>query len=250
MAMITSREDLKKYCLRRLGAPLVQIDITDESMDDCIDDCLAFMQEHYFDGSDRYFYKHQITQLDIDNKYITVPLYIWGVNELFSVTNTNGSQMSIFDVEYQMRSSDQFRAMSTGSGGLVYYTQMMQTLSMMNDILNVKRQFRFNRNSDKLYIDMNWNSRVSVGLWILMDCYAVMDPEVNTKFWNNHTFKSICVARFKMQWASAYSKFANIQLPGGVTVDGGEMYSIAKSEYDELADDIINNSSPTGIYYG
>jgi hypothetical protein len=250
MAIIASRQNLKEYCLRRLGAPLVQIDITDESMDDAIDDCLSFMQEYYFDGSDRFFYGHQVTQLDIDNKYITLPLYIWGVNEVFNVTNTSASQMSIFDVEYQMRASDQFRAISTGSGGLVYYTQMMTTLSMMNEILNVKKQFRFNRNSDKIYIDMNWNSRVNIGTWIMLDCYAVIDPNENSKFWNNHAFKEIVTARFKMQWAMAYSKFMNIQLPGGVQIDGRDSYATAKSEYDELADDIMNNSSPTGIYYG
>ena len=97
---------------------------------------------------------------------------------------------------------------------------------------------------------MNWNSRVAIGTWIMLDCYAVIDPDTNLKFWNNHQFKELVTARFKMQWAMAYAKFSNIQLPGGTSIDGDSMYSLAKGEYDDMTNDIINNSSPTGIYYG
>jgi hypothetical protein len=241
--MIQNRADLKNYCLRELGWPLIEIDITDEAADDRIDEAIAFMREYYYDGSDRMFYRHEVTADDIANKYITVPSYIWGVNAIFPIGT---SSANIFSYEYQFRSSDMMRNLS--SSNLVYYTQVMEYFSMVETILNVKTQFRYNRNTDKIYLDTNWDQRIQVGTWLMFDCYAAIDPEVNTKFWNNRAFKEYVTILFKMQWSRAYSKYDNIQLPGGVTISGQKLYTEAKEERKAFEEDIINNQSPLSFF--
>lgn len=245
---INSRESLKDFCFRALGAPLVEIDITPEAMEDVIESALEFFQEYYFDGADRFFYKHKVTQADIDNKYLTLPLNIWAVNGVFPMSNSGSNQASIFDFEYQLRSSDVMR--NIGSTGLVYYTQVMQNLSMADSILNVQRQFQYNRNTDRLFISMNWEQRLSIDSWILLDCYAVIDPAANSKFWNNREFKEYCVAKVKKQWSMAYKKYSQITLPGGISIDGQSLYQEAVQEIEDIETNIINNQSPLGFMVG
>jgi hypothetical protein len=126
----------------------------------------------------------------------------------------------------------------------------MDHIALIDQTLTVQRQFRFNRNSDKLFIDMNWINRVTVGSYILIDCYSVVDPEANNKMWDNRMLKKYLIALFKMQWSTAYSKFDNITLPGGVTIDGKSMYAEAKGEVDDIEQEIINNGLPVDMFYG
>lgn len=246
MAILQSRQDLIDYCLRSLGAPLIEIDITPESIEDAIEESLEFFQEYYYDGTDRFFYKHQITQTDIDNSYITIPSNIWGINRIFPISNSSASQSYIFDFEYQFRSSDMMRNLA--SSDMVYYSQVMQQLSLVESMLTIQRQFRFNRNSDKLYIDMNWGKNLRIDSWLMLDCYAILDPTVNTKLWNNRAFKVYTTARFKLKWSLPFKKFSNITLPGGITIDGTELYNEAVSEIKDIEDDIINNQAPLGFF--
>ena len=235
------------FALRALGYPLVEIDITDEAANDKIDEALAFFHEYYFDGVERAFYKHQVTQLDIDNKYILIPPTIWGVTAIFPFSNSASVQPNIFDLEYQLRQNDLRDITSTS---LIYYQQVMNHIALIDQTLTVQRQFRFNRNSDKLYLDMNWINRVTVGSYLLIDCYSILDPDENIKLWDNRLLKKYLVALFKMQWSMAYSKFDNITLPGGVSVDGKAMYADAKGEVDDIEADIINNGAPINFLVG
>jgi hypothetical protein len=235
---VTSREELKEYCLRDLGAGLIEIDITDEAMEDRIDEALAFFNEYYFDGSDRFFYPHEVTAEDISNGFITLPDHIWGVNSIMPFSSNASTSPSIFDVQYQLRQWDMQNLISSS---LIYYHQVMSHLALIEAQLTVQRQFRFNRNVGKLYLDMNWENRVAVGTYLMVDCFSVVDPETNTKFWDNRQFKHYVSALFKLQWSKAYSKYDSIALPGGVTINGKEMYREAMAEKKEIEDDIINN---------
>lgn len=245
---VTNRQEMKEYCYRALGAPLVDLDVTDEAVDDRIDEALDFFREYYFDGADHCFHRHVVTQEDIDNGYITIPDNIWGINSIYPVSNSGNANGDIFSYEYQFRSSDMMRNLS--STNLVYFQQVMSYFTLVENLLNVQLQFRFNRNEGKMYIDTNWENRLPVGTWIMTDCYAVMDPNVNTKFWNNRRFKEYCIALVKQQWARAYSKYDNIQLPGGVTISGEKLMREATEERKEIEDDIINNQTPLQFFIG
>jgi hypothetical protein len=245
---VANREQLKDYCLRALGAPLIEIDIDENALQDRIDEALDFFREYYFDGADHCYYKHEVTQADITNKYITVPDYIWGVTSIFPVSNSSGINGDIFSYEYKFRASDAMRNLSATN--LVYYHQVMSYFSLIENLLNVQLMFRFNRNDGKMFIDTNWESRLPVGSWLMLDCYAVINTNEPTKFWNNRLFKDYCIALIKQQWARAYSKYENIQLPGGVTINGKNLADEAKEERKEIEEMIMSNQAPAMMFVG
>lgn len=244
---VANREELKQYALRALGAPLVEIDITDEAMEDRIDEAIAFFREYYFDGVIKMYLKHQITQEDIDNKYIPIPDHIWGINGIFPMSNSAGRQPNIFDLQYQLRMNDLRDLTSTS---LVYYSQVMSHIALIDNLLTKQKQIEWNRNTDKLYVFNDWEYSFVVGDYILMDCYSAIDPNESTKFWNNRVFKEYVIALFKKQWAAPLKKYSNITLPGGITVNGQDLYDEAIGELKEIEDDIMNNGAPLSFFMG
>lgn len=244
---VANREELKQYALRSLGAPLVDIDLTDEQMDDRIDEALDFFREYYFDGVQKMYMKHQITATDISNRYITIPDHVWGIIRIFPLANTASNQPNIFDLQYQLRMNDLRDLTSTS---LIYYSQVMSHLSLIDNLLTKAKQLRWNRNTDKLYIDTDWGSTFVEDTWIIIECYSALDPNESPKFWNNRLLKEYVTALFKKQWASPLKKYSNIALPGGVTVNGQELYDEAISEIEKIETEVIDNGGPCEWFMG
>lgn len=240
MAIVTNRQQLKEYAMRALGAPLVDIDITDEQADDRIDEAIDFFREYYFDGVQKMLMKHQITQQNIDDNFITIPDHVWGITRVFPLANTTAVEPNIFDLQYQLRMNDLRDLTSTS---LIYYSQVMSHLSLIDFLLTKGKAIRFNRNTDKLHIDTNWENTFVADSWIIIEGYSALDPNESPKFWNNRVFKEYVTALFKKQWAAPLKKFANITLPGGLTLTGQELYDEAVGEIKEIEDDIINNTA-------
>lgn len=237
----SSREDLIQYCYRKLGAPLVEINITDEQADDIIDEALSFFRDYYFDGIEKVYFKHQVTAEDIANRYITLPDKIIGVNRVFPTTGTTAAQTNIFDLQYQLRMNDLRDLTSTS---MIYYAQSMQHLDLLDQLLNTYKQFRWNRFTSKLYLDENWEYKETEGHYILIDCYAILNPDEAPKYWNDRLLKHYSTALMKMQWGSNIKKFSGITLPGGITLDGQSLYDEGKEEADQIEQDIMGKSAP------
>lgn len=247
MAIVTNREELKQYALRILGAPLVDIDLTEEQMEDRIDDAIAYFQEYYFDGVQKMLMKYQITATDITNKYITIPDHVWGITRIFPLANTSAVNPNIFDLQYQLRMNDLRDLTSTS---LIYYSQVMSHISLIDFLLTKGKQIRWNRNTDKLYIDMNWEEGVFEGTWIIIEGYSALDPNESPKFWNNRLFKQYVTALFKRQWAAPLKKFNNIALPGGITVNGQQLFDEALAEIEKIETDVRDNGGPLEFFLG
>lgn len=245
--MASSREELIQYCLRKLGAPLVEINITEEQMDDVVEHSLSFYRDYYFDGIEKVYLKHEVTQEDIDNGYITLPDKIFGVNRVFPTNGATAAQTNIFDLQYQLRMND-FRDLTSTS--MIYYAQMMQHMDLLDQLLNTYRQFRWNKLTNKLYLDQNWNVKDKVGNWILIDCYSALDPAEAPKFWNERSFKDHVTAALKQQWGANIKKFNGIQLPGGISLDGQAMYEEGKAEVEEIEQAILGKLSPLEFMMG
>lgn len=244
---VTSRETLKQYALRALGAPLVDIDITEEQMEDRIDEAIDFFREYHFDGVQKMYLKHQVTTTDITNQYITIPDHVWGINSVFPLANTAQAQPNIFDLQYQLRMNDLRDLTSTS---LIYYHQVMSHIALIDNLLTKAKMIRWNRNTDKLMIDTNWENALPEGTWLLIDCYSALDPDQSPKFWNNRLFKEYVTALFKKQWAAPLKKYSNITLPGGVTVSGQELYDEAIGEIEKIESIIIDNGAPLEWFMG
>lgn len=245
--MTASKAELIEYCKRKLGSPLVEINMTDEQYDDAIHEALSFFRDYYFDGIEQMYFKHQVTQTDIDNKYITLPDTIFGVRRVFNSTGTSSAQSNIFDLQYQIRMND-LRDLTATS--IIYYTQVMQHLDLLDQTLNTYKQFRWNHLTNKLYIDENWTYKEAVGQYIVIDCYTALDPADAPKYWDNRTLKHYATALMKKQWGANIKKFSGVTLPGGITLDGQALYEEGKQEAEDVETDIMGKLAPLEFNLG
>lgn len=245
--MVTNRSELKAYCLRELGQPLISVDVATEQVEDRIDEAISFFKEYYWDGIKKEYFKHQITAQNIADKYITIPDHIWAVTKVFNASNSTNGQPNIFDLEYQLRMNDMRDLTQTS---IIYYEQVMSHIALLQHRLNADRQFDFNRLDGKLTLNLNWEVKIKEGQWIMLECYAALDPETSPKMWNERLFKQYCAALIKKQWAQNLSKYQGVQLPGGVTIDAQTMYNAAQDDIEKIEDQIMNSLSPLEMFIG
>lgn len=244
---VTSRQGLIDYCLRSLGEPVVEINIDDQQVEDRIDEAIEYFRQYHYDGIEKVYLKHQITQQDVTNQYIPVSDLIYGVSRVFPVASGTSTSKSIFDLQYQLRLNDLYDLTSTS---IIYFSQVMSHLSLLDQILNGHPIYRFNRLTNKLYIEASWTEEMMVGNYILVECYRALDPEVVTRMYNDPWLKHYATALIKKQWAVNIKKFSGLQLPGGVTLDGDGLYQEATSEIKELEESMLNKAAPLEFFLG
>ena len=239
---ITSRTLLKEYCLRRLGAPVIEINIDEEQCDDRVDDALEFFAEYHFDGVEKVFLKHTITQTDIDNEYIAMddpasPVGgpVIGVLRVLPIPNFNAFQTGFFNEEFQLRLQD----LNTFSGtSLINWQMSLQNFSMVDHLFTVSATVLFNRKQNKLYLETNWDDKFDAGDWLIIESYRLLDPTQYTEVYNDIFLKKYCTALIKRQWGENLKKFEGVQLPGGVTLNGKAIYDEAIEEINKIEEEM------------
>ena len=230
MALITTREQLKDYCLRRLGAPVIEINLDDDQVEDRLDDAFQFYREYHYDAVEMVYLKHEITSTDIANQYIPVPDSVVGVSRMLPFTNRSDGT-NIFSIRYQLLINDLYSLMSTN---LIYYAQVKTELELINQLLTGIKPVRFNRHMNRLYMDMDWTGDVDVGTFIIVECYRILDPETYRDVYNDMFLKKYATALLKRQWGENLKKFSGMQLPGGVTINADVIYQDALAEIDKI----------------
>lgn len=239
MAGPTSRQTFRDYCLRRLGYPVVNVEVTNEQLDERIDDALQKYRDYHFDGTEHIFYKIQVTQNDIDNRYFTVPDDITGITRIFRI-GSSPNISNLFNIRYQIHLNDLFDYTAATYSP---YVMAMRHIETLEEIFIGEVPIRFNRHNNILRIDMNWERDVTPGSWVIVDCYKVMDPEEYPEVWNDPWLKKYAVALCKEQWGMNLKKFAAMQLPGGTQFNGQQIYDEARAELDKLEADLTNSYS-------
>lgn len=247
MAVVNTRQGLKEYCLRELGAPVLEINVDDDQLEDRIDEALEHWREYHYDGIEKIYMKHQVTAQDITNRYIPVNDLVYGVTRVFPIVSSTTTSKSIFDLQYQLRLNDLYDLTSTS---IIYYKTVMNHLALLDNVLNGSVMYRFNRIQNRLHIDIDWGTEVQEGQFVLVEAYRVLDPNEFGKVWNNSWLKHYVTALFKKQWGTNLKKFNGLQLPGGVTIDGDGMYREAMEEIKELQDSLQNKSAPLEFFMG
>ena len=320
MAIPTSRESLKQYCLRELGAPVIEINVDDDQLEDRIDQALDYWRLYHYEGVEQVYLKCQIKASrltlisnnanlynledrihgvtsgatatvtrentvassgntliiknvvgafqdgeaitngtvtstlasnplvlgEYDKKYIDIDDSVYGITKVQSIGQTSSSK-NIFDLQYQLRLNDLYDLTSTS---IIYYKTVMSHLALLDLELNGHQSFRYNRLSNKLYLDANWQTDFILGDYIIVQGYRAMDPATYGRVFNEPWLKKYVTALFKRQWAINIKKFKGIQLPGGVTLDGDSMYQEAMAEITTLRDDLQNKSAPLNFMMG
>ena len=176
MAKINTRQQFKEYCLRRLGWPVLEINVDDDQVDDRIDDALSFWRDYHYDGSEKLFMKHQITQEDISRQWIYCPDAIQFVTGIMPFDQSNAS-INMFDLRYQLRLHDLYDFTSVS---YVSYEITMQHIRTLNLLFSGTPQFRFNRHQNKVFLDIDWTRDVRPGDYVIVECYRVLNPDTVT----------------------------------------------------------------------
>ena len=271
MAKPGSRAEFKEYCLRQLGAPVLEVNIATEQCEDIIDDAVQFFQERHFDGVAQVYLKYKITQADVNrgrarggtdnaagitttsasstingvsvqfdyeenSNYLEIPPEIIGVTKLFRFDGTNTATNNMFSLKYQLFLND--IAFNWGTTELLSYAMVRTYLSDIDFLLNTEKQIRFNQRMDRLYIDIDWGE-INVGDWIIIDCWRALDPADYARVWNDSFLKPYTVALMKRQWGQNLMKFTGVKLPGGVELNGRQMFDDAEKELERIRERMI-----------
>jgi hypothetical protein len=240
MPAVTSRATLKDYCLRRLGFPVIEINVDDDQLEDRIDDAIQYWQDYHFDGLQKIYYIKKIDATDVANKYLSltnvldsanVPLDIVGVTRIFPVQDSQAT-INMFDLRYQLRLNELY---DFTSASYVNYTLTQQHLRSLELMFSGEVPIRFNRHMKKLFIDWAWGaSEAPTGTVVIAEAYACIDAVEYNRVWNDRWVKEYTTALFKRSWANNIKKFNGLQLPGGVTLNGDKIYQEAVDEIDKL----------------
>jgi len=238
MAVPTTRAAFKEYCLRRLGKPVIEINVDEDQVEDRVDDALRYYWDYHFDGTEKIYYKHLVTDTDKTNKYITVPDNVIGAVNLFNIADPSIRSDDLFNIRYQIALNDLYTLTSVS---MVPYYMVMEHLSLISEMLVGKQLLRYNRHMNRLYIDMDWNSLSNE--YLLVEAYQIIDPNEYVDVWKDQWLMRYATALIKRQWGSNLTKFTGMQLPGGLTFNGEKIYNDAVAEITDLEDKMISSYS-------
>ena len=233
MARPNSKESFKEHCLRRLGKPVIEINVDEDQVDDRVDEALDYYVDYHFDGMEHTFYKHVVTQTDKDNKYFTVPDNIIGVVDMFDIGDALSTN-NLFNIRYQIALNDLY---DLSRYELVPYYMNFQNIRMIEEILVGKQRIRYSRHMNQVHVDMDWD-RLAVGQTIVVKAYKIIDPDTFTDIWKDRWLLRYASCLIKIQWGSNLTKFEGLQLPGGVQFNGQKIYDDAVAERQQLEEEM------------
>ena len=258
MAIPTTKSTFKEYCLRNLGKGVIDINVSDDQADDRIDEALQYFAQYHYDGIEKVYLKHEITQADVDRAasnttttatdtidssitasfsegkgFIPMPSAVVSVIQIFPFDDIATNNM--FDIRYQLRLNDLYDFSSTS---ILHYQMTMQHLDFLSHILVGEKPLRFNQHQNRLYIDMDWSNDITAGEFLIIECYRKIDPSSYSDIFNDMHLKRYATALIKRQWGANLSKFKGVQILGGVEMDGEGIYSQAQEEINKLEEEI------------
>tara|TARA_Y100001972_G_C7570933_1_gene286575 strand:+ start:140 stop:892 length:753 start_codon:yes stop_codon:yes gene_type:complete len=237
MAQPATRQQLKDYALRNLGDPVIEINVDDSQVEDRLDDALQFFAEYHFDGVEKRYFSHKITQTDIDNQYIDMDQVDPSVITVTRVYNESENTVNLFDVRYQIALND-FYGIRTGMGNISHYDITKRHLNLIQQILDPEKAIRFSRVTNKLRIDTDWSEQFTVDNFLVIEAYTILDPATHTEIFNDRLLKKYFTALIKRQWGMNLSKFQNITLPGGLSYNGAELFAQGQDEVNKIEEEV------------
>jgi len=263
MAKPSTRQELIDYCLRKLGAPVLEINVDEDQIDDLVDDALQYFNERHFDGVERMYLKYKITENDVNrgkakdttgvgivtttatsnitgygpttfnfyetSNYIQVPDSVIGIEKVFKF-DTSSISSGMFSIKYQLFLNDLYYFNSVE---LLQYAMVKSYLEDIDFLLTTDKQIRFNKRQNRLYLDIDWAAKAD-DTFLVIDCYRALDPNDFNKVWNDSFLKKYLTALIKKQWGQNLIKFQGVKLPGGIELNGRQIYEDALRELEEI----------------
>ena len=240
MAQPTNRDQFKEYCLRKLGWPVIEINLSDEQIEDRIDEAIDFYRDYHYDGSILVYLKHQLTQAEIDQGYVEVPSRLLGVTRVFDISSSLSTGTGIFNVNYQFVLNN---INDIVNYNITNYYMTMQQISLIQEWLVGKTMVRYNRRMDKLFIDGK-QGVLTEGQYIIIEGYDIIDENVYTDFWKDRWLQNYAATLIKENWGAVLTKFEGVQMVGGTTFNGQQILSDAREERIRMEEQAINTLQP------
>jgi len=262
MAKPSTRQGLIDYCLRRLGAPVLEINVDDDQIDDLVDDAIQYFNERHYDGVEKMYLKYKITSDDVargkaggtsgvgivtttgtstivgaattfsfyeNSNYIQVPESVIGIEKIFKF-DTSSISGGMFSIKYQLFLNDLYYFNSVE---LLQYSMVKSYLEDIDFLLTTDKQVRFNKRQDRLYLDIDWGSQAA-NEFIVIECYRALDPASFSQIYNDSFVKKYLTALIKRQWGQNLIKFNGVKLPGGIELNGRQLYEDAERELEDI----------------
>ena len=245
MAQPTTRQEFKDWVLRKLGAPVIDINVSDEQVDDRIDEAIDYWRDYHYNGSQLVYLKHQITQDDVDNGYIDLPSCLLGISGIFNMQSSISTVSGIFNVQYQFVLNNLEDI--TGYNITNYYMAMSH-LEFLQEMLVGKPMIRYNKHVNRLHLDVDKGVLV-VGEYIIIEAYDVIDAATYSDVWSDRWLQNYASALIKEQWGSNITKFSGMQLVGGVSFNGEQILADAREERRLMEEEAVNNLQPLNYNY-
>ena len=271
MAQPSSRAELIDYCKRQLGAPVLEINVADEQISDLVDDAVQMFQERHYDGVVQMPLKYKVTQADIDrgrsrgnnkavgivtttatstivgtavtfsyeeiSNYIQLPDSVIGVNKIYRFDGSNTITNNMFSVKYQMFLNDVYYFDSIE---LLSYAMVKTKLEDIDFLINTEKQIRFNIRQNRLYMDVDFAS-LTENDYLIIDCWRILNPNDFTRVYNDRFLKRYLTALIKRQWGQNLIKFQGVKLPGGIELNGRQIYDDAQVELDKIQTEMMSS---------
>lgn len=239
MASPNSRTTLIDHCKRRLGYPVIEVNVDFDQIEDCVDDAIQFFQEYHSDATYKTYLKHVITDSDVTNQWIPISSDVHFIKSILPYNMSSiGAGSGWFSVKYQIALSDLQNA-GTFFSDLQYYEQLGQYMSTLDMVLTGTPITEYQRYGNRLHIFGEWwDSELKVGDYVVIEAYVTIDPTSQTSIYNNMFIKNYTTALIKQRWGTVMSKFEGVQLPGGVTLSGERILSEANAEIERLEEKI------------
>ena len=263
MAQPSSRAELKEYCLKQLGKPVLEINVDDDQIDNLIDDAIQYFHERHYDGIERVYLKHRLTPANKNIaaqstpvgsattspvvvgagltsatyvegvNYLPLPDSIIGVNKVLKINSSSVSD-GLFNVKYQIFLNDVYYF---GAIDLLNYAMVKRYLEDLDYLLNPDVQVRFNKLNHKLYLDIDWK-QIAADHYVIIDCFRIVNPNDAPKLYNDWWLKKYLTALIKKQWGQNMIKFNGVQLPGGIQLNGRQIYDDGVGEIEKLEEQL------------
>lgn len=240
MAQPQSREEFTDYVLRKIGAPVIEINVAEEQIDDRIDEAISYWRDYHYNGSQLIYLKHQITEQDKENGYITLPQKLLGISKVFPFDTSISTGTGMFNVQYQFVLNN---LTDLTNYNLQHYYMTMQHIEFMQEILVGKPMIRYNKHVNRLYVDTDISHWVE-GHYIIIEAYDVIDPDVYSDVWEDRWLQNYAAVLIREQWGLNLTKFTGMQLVGGVQFNGEQILAEAREERRAMEEEAVQNLQP------
>lgn len=234
-----SRDEFREFCLRRLGAPLLEINVDEDQVEDCIEMAFSYYYDYHYDATEKVYLARQVTQEDIDNKYLSIEDSVIGITNILPIGNSYSTN-NLFNLRYQIALNDLF---AFNTGPFAPYYMALQNVALAEELFVGKQGIRFQRHSNKLFVDIAWGEKIVLGEYMLIEAYQKIDPDVYTDLYSDRWLQRYCTALIKKQWGENLKKFEGISMPGGVSFNGQKIWDEATDEIQAMESEMVSSYS-------